>query len=80
MQGDKTMIAQRIQAKKRYEEALKAVRIAEKNENLQEWEAADAFLTVARRELVSAEMAHPTNREKKKENELLWLRNRGLDV
>jgi len=61
-----------------YFRALKARVLAEKIGE-EAWLQADELLTIARRELVAAEIAQPTNQELVKSNRIRALRNRGLD-
>ena len=73
------MNATRRQAEVEYKKALAATNAALKISE-SAWIEADAKLTVARRNLVEMEIAHPTAKETAKQNRLLYLRNRGLDV
>lgn len=74
------MNAQRLQAQKEYDSALKAVRLAESRNDESAWLAADGRLTIARSALVAAEIANPLPAEIRRENNLLRLRNRGWDI
>jgi len=75
--GDTKM--SRLDAEKAYKKALadwnKSQFISEEAFN-----AADAALYIARKNLVDTEIKQPTYKEIKKQNEVLRLRNRGLDV
>lgn len=73
-----TMTSRR-QAEVNYKAALKNLKAAESIGEAA-WLAADEALTVARRELVAAEIAQPTGRETTKANRILMTRNRGLEV
>jgi hypothetical protein len=73
------MNAQRLQAQKTYDAALKAMRATEMGTDLAAHEAACRVLDTARSALVAAEMAHPLPAEIRRENNMLRLRNRGLD-
>lgn len=73
------MNAQRLQAQKTYDAALKAVRATESGTDLAAWEAASKVLDAARSALVAAEKANPLPAEIRRENNMLRLRNRGLD-
>lgn len=73
------MNTQRLQAQKAYDAALKEVKITELGADLAAWEAANKVLDSARAALVAAEKAHPLPAEVRRENNMLRLRNRGLD-
>ena len=69
----------RKQAEREYANALQALRSAE-DISEQAYESAKAALANARTNLIAAEEATPTAAEVKKANNLMRLRNRGLDV
>ena len=75
-----TMNAQRTQAEKSYKTALATWNKLASGTDLAAWEKADAELAQKRTALIAAETAHPTFVETKRANNLLRLRNRGLDV
>lgn len=72
------MISRR-QAEVNYKAALKNLKAAELIGEAA-WLAADEVLTVARCELVAAEIAEPTGHEAVKANRILVTRNRGLEI
>ncbi len=74
------MNAQRTQAEKSYKAALAIWNKLATGNDLAAWEKADADLAQKRTELIAAENAYPTFAETKRANNLLRLRNRGLDV
>ncbi len=70
----------RLTAKKEYDEALKEWNLASSGNCEIRFNNADLRLSIARVELVKFEIANPTYKETKKQNEILRLRNRGLDI
>lgn len=70
----------RKQAETEYKKALAEWNTAANGNSEESFLSADAKLTEARRNLVAAEIAEPTYKETKKQNELLKLRNRGYDI
>lgn len=74
------MNATRKLAQAKYDAALKVLRAAENGADEQVWIDADVGLSIARQELIAAEEQYPTPAETKRSNNLLRLRNRGLDV
>ena len=69
----------RKQAEKEYKAALAAWNKAQ-DVSEAAFAAANARLTIARKNLVAAEIATPTRKEIKRHCELLRLGNRGLDA
>ena len=74
------MHAERINASRKYEAAVKAFRSAGMGSDLAKWQAADAALTIARDELVAAEMRYPTSREIARERNEVRRANMGFRV
>ena len=74
------MHAERINASRKYEAAINAWRAAGMGSDLAKWEAADAALTIARNELVAAEMRYPTKREVARERDAVRHANMGFRV
>ena len=68
----------RKQAEREYNEALAAVRKAE-DVSERAYESAKSALAIARTNLIAAEADQPTPAEIKKANNIMRLRNRGLD-
>jgi hypothetical protein len=68
----------RKQAEREYANALQVLRTAE-DISEQAYEAAKIALANARTNLIAAESDQPTTAEVKKENNIMRLRNRGLD-
>ena len=69
----------RQQAEKEYKAALAAWNKAQ-DVSEAAFDAANTKLTAARKNLVSAELAAPTQKEINQHGRLLHIRNRGLDV
>jgi hypothetical protein len=78
--GDETMTAERINASRKYQAALRVVKSAELGSDLAAWEAADAALSDARKALVAAEAKWPTKAESNRERRELDRGNRGLRI
>ena len=70
----------RSQADINYKRALRKWNEASKGDSEEEFNIADYELNEARAMLVEYELMQPTYKEMKKEDEILRLRNRGLDV
>ncbi len=71
------MHAERINASRKYQAALRVVRAAEMGTDLAAWEAADAALVAARNALVVAEIKWPTKGESNRERREIEMSNRG---
>jgi hypothetical protein len=74
------MNAERINASRKYQAALRVVRVAEMGSDLAAWEAAEAACIAARDALVAAEIKWPTKSEVARERRELDRGNRGLRV
>ena len=74
------MHAERINALRKYEAALKAERAAGMGSDLAAWENAEAARLVARDALVAAEMRYPTQQEIKRERDSIRRANMGWRV
>ena len=72
------MHAERINASRKYEAALKAERAAGMGSDLAAWEKAEAAKIVARNALVAAEMRYPTKQEIARERREIEMSNRGI--
>ena len=74
----------RKQAEREYKEAIRNAQIVEfsikDQADYDVWQAELKKLSVARANLIAAEIAEPTPAEVKKANNTILLRNRGLDV
>jgi len=71
------MHAERINASRKYQAALRVVRAAEMGSDLAAWESADAALVAARNALVAAEIKWPTKVEAARERREIEMSNRG---
>jgi hypothetical protein len=74
------MNAERINASRKYQAALRVVKFAEAGSDLAAWEAADSALSDAREALVAAEAKWPTNAELNHKRRELDRGNRGLRI
>lgn len=74
------MTAERKQLEKDYKAALAVWNKLALGNDLAAWEQADLALNICRKNLVESELSSPTLKEIKQRNNLLRLRNRGLDV
>jgi hypothetical protein len=72
------MHAERINASRKYQAAIRVVRVAEMGSDIAAWEAADAALVAARDALVAAEIKWPTKSEFARERREIDRGNRGL--
>lgn len=72
------MHAERINASRKYDAALKAERAAGMGSDLVAWEKAEAARIEARDALVAAEMQYPTKQEVARERRAIEMSNRGL--
>ena len=74
------MHAERINASRKYQAALRVWRAAGMGSDLAAWEAADADMEAARNALVAAEIKWPTKAEVARERRELDRGNRGMRV
>ena len=74
------MHAERINANRKYQAALRVVRAAEMGSDLAAWEAADAARIAARNALVAAEIKWPTKAESNRERREIDRGNRGMRI
>jgi hypothetical protein len=74
------MHADRINASRKYQAALRVVRAAEMGSDLAAWEAADAARIAARDALVAAEIKWPTKSEMASHRREIDRGNRGMRI
>jgi len=74
------MHAERINASRRYQAALRVSRVAGMGSDIAAWEAAEAALVAARSALVAAEIKWPTKAEANRERREIDRGNRGMRI
>jgi hypothetical protein len=78
--GDEKMHAERINASRKYAEAIRVVKAAELGSDLAAWQAADDCLAAARNALVIAEAKWPTKADASRQQREIDRGNRGLRI